>query len=216
MTRRALPAVLVLAFLFAAPAAQAARWAGTFYPGVTLPMGDFKDDSLGNANTGFQLGAALDALLGKNIAAGAEFSWGVNNNGLHGKTVDLGGGDYVRYDKDQYKILNYGLRGRYFLTTGSHFHPFALLGAGGYNVQLHQEVALGGPPLTAEVKQSGKTEFGTRFGGKVGVGFDYEGSPQVTLGLGANYNSVAMDKDKFGSSTLTFWEIRGSIGHNFH
>ena len=216
MLRRALPGVLVVAFLFAALPAHAAKWAGTFYPGATIPMGDFKDDSLGNADTGFQLGAALDAILSKKFAAGAEFSWGVNNNGLHGKTVDLGGGDYVRYDKDQYKILNYGLRGRYFLMTGSHFHPFALLGAGGYNVQLHQELALGGPPLLTEVKQSDKISYGTRFGGKVGVGFDYEGSEKVTLGLGANYNSVAMDKDKFGSSTLTFWEVRASIGHNFY
>jgi opacity protein-like surface antigen len=215
MTRRVLPAVLVFATLFAASTAHAAKMAATFYPGAAIPIGDFADDSLGNAQTGFQFGASLDAKLNEHLSAGIEFSWAINNNGLEGKKVDLGGGFYTRADQYEYQIRQYGLRGRYFLTSGSRFHPFALVGVGAYDVELHYDVALGGPVPTQEVMQSGKTDYGTRFGGRGGLGFEYEVSPSVLLGLGANYNYVSMDEAEFGSSSIAFWEVRASIGHDF-
>jgi len=213
--RRALSVAVLFASFLAAPPAHATDIVGTFYPGVTIPLGDFAADSLGGAKTGFQFGIALDAMLTKNLSAGVEFDWGVNNNVLEGKKIDQGGGFYTRYNQNQYEIRQYGVRGRYFLTTGSHFHPFALVGVGGYDVNGKYEVAFGGPVPTAEVKQKGETDFGTRFGWRGGLGFEYEASPQVLLGLGAEYNNVSMDKAKYGSSSAAFWGIRASIGHNF-
>jgi opacity protein-like surface antigen len=213
MLRRVLPA-FTCAFLLATSPARA-EIVGTFYPGVTSPRGDFAADSLGNAQTGFQFAAALDKTLSKNFSAGIEISWGVNNNGLEGKKIDQGGGFYTRADKYQYDIHVYSLRARYTLSTDSHFHPYALVGAGAYDIDLDTEVAFGGPVPTQEVKQSGKTNFGTRFGGRAGIGFEYEGSPHVLLGLGAEYNYVSMDEAKFGSSSAEYWAFRASIGHNF-
>lgn len=213
MIRRALPA-FTFAFLLATAPARA-DVVGTFYPGVTIPIGDFAADSLGNAQTGFQFAAALDNTFGKSFSAGVEVSWSVNNNGLEGKKIDQGAGFYTRADKDQYEIRQYGVRARYTLPTDSHFHPYALVGLGAYDVELHYELALGGPVPTQEVKQSGKTDFGTRFGQRVGIGFEYEGSPHVLLGLGAEYNHISMDEGKYGSSSAAYWAVRASIGHNF-
>jgi hypothetical protein len=213
MMRRVLPAVLVFAALLAGSTVRAATWAATFYPGATIPVGDFAADSLGNADTGFQIGAALDAKFNEHLSAGIEFSWAINNNGLEGKKQDLGGCFYYRADQYEYTIRQYGLRGRYSLNMGT-FHPYALVGIGAYDVELKYDLAFGGP-VTQEVVQSGKTDYGTQFGGRGGLGFECDVSPKVLLGLGANYNIVSMDEAKFGSSSLEFWEVRASIGHNF-
>ena len=185
MMRRVLPALLVFASLFAAASARA-NIAATFYPGAAIPVGDFAANSTGGAQNGFQFGVALDARFGSSLSAGIEFAWSVNNNILEGKRINQGGGFYYRPDEYQYEIRQYGLRGRYFLPTSSHFHPFALVGVGAYDVELHYEVAFGGPVPTQEIKQKGKQDFGTRFGGRAGLGFEYEASPKVLLGLGAD------------------------------
>jgi opacity protein-like surface antigen len=211
---RRVPLAFTFAFLLVTSPARAGI-VGTFYPGVTSPIGDFAADSLGNAETGFQFAAALDATFSRSFSAGVEVSWGVNNNGLEGKQINQGGGFYSRADKYQYDIHVYGVRARYTHPTDSHFHPYALVGVGAYDVDLDYEVSFGGPGLTQEVKQSGKTNFGTRFGGRAGIGFEFEGSPHVLLGLGAEYNYISMDEDKFGSSSAAYWAFRASIGHNF-
>jgi hypothetical protein len=214
MMRRVLPAVIVFAVLLATSTARAAKFAATFYPGAAIPVGDFAADSLGNAQTGFQIGAALDAKFNEHLSAGIEFSWAISNNGLEGKKEDLGGGFYARADQYDYTVRQYGVRGRYSLNMGT-FHPYALVGIGAYDVELNYDIAFGGPVPTQEVKQSGSTDYGTNFGGRGGLGFECDVSPKVLLGLGANYNYVSMDEVKFGSSSLEFWEVRASIGHNF-
>lgn len=213
--RRILSAAIVFASLVAASTARATEITGTFYPGVTIPLGDFAADSLGGAQTGFQFGVALDAMFTKSLSAGVEFDWGVNNNILEGEKINQGGGFYTRYETNQYEIRQYGVRGRYFLPTNSHFHPFGLVGIGAYDINGKYEVAFGGPVPTAEVKQKGKTDFGTRFGWRLGLGFEHEASPQIRLGLSAEYNNVSMDQAKYSSSSAAFWGIRASIGHNF-
>lgn len=213
MTRRI---VLAAAFALAlAPTtARAAKISASFYPGVTIPMGDFADDSLGNAQTGFQLGVALDALLTERISAGIEASWMVNNTGLEGETIDQGGGFYTRADQDQFETKQFGARARYFLKTGN-FRPFTLAGMGLYDLSHHYEYVLGGPVPTQEVKQSGSNGFGSNFGWKAGLGFEGAVSPSVLLGLTGEYNSVSVDENDLGTSTFSFWAIRASIGHEF-
>ena len=213
MTRRIVLAA-TLALALTPTAARAAKISATFYPGATIPVGDFADDSLGNAETGFQLGVALDALLTERLSAGVEFSWMANNTGLEGETIDQGGGFYTRADQDQYETKQFGARARYFLMTG-HFRPFALGGIGLYNMSHHYEYALGGPVPTQEVKQSGSNGFGSNFGWKAGLGFEGAVSPSVLLGLTAEYNSVSLDEGDLGTSTASFWGIRASIGHEF-
>ena len=208
--------VLAAAFCLAwVPApAGAAHISATFYPGVAIPVGDFADDSLGNAQTGFQLGVALDAKLTERLSAGLEVSWTANNTGLEGETIDQGGGFYVRADQDQYETKHFGARARYFLMTGN-FRPFALGGIGLYDMSHHFEYALGGPVPTQEVKQSGSNDLGSNFGWKAGLGFEGVVSPSMLLGLDAEYNSFSVDEGVPGTSTASFWTIRASIGHEF-
>jgi opacity protein-like surface antigen len=211
---RRVPLALTFAYLLVTSPARA-DIVGTFYPGVTIPIGDFAADSLGNAQTGFQFAAALDATFGQSFSAGIEVSWSVNNNGLEGETIHQGGGFYTRADKNQYEIRQFGVRARYTLPTGSHFHPYALVGVGTYNVDLKYELALGGPVPTQEVKQKGTTDLGSNFGARAGIGCELEASPNVLLGLGAEYNRISMDEGDFGSSSAEYWAVRASIGHNF-
>ena len=211
---RRVPLAFTLALLLAASPSRA-DIVGTFYPGVTSPIGDFAADSLGNAQTGFQFAAALDATFGRGLSAGVEVSWGVNNNGLEGKTINQAGGFYTRADKYQYDIHVYSARARYTFRMNSKFRPYALAAVGAYDIDLEYEMALGGPVPTQEVKQTGKTDFGTRVGSRLGIGFEYEGSPGVLVGLGAEYNYVSMDEGEFGSSSAAYWAVRASIGHNF-
>ena len=211
---RRIALVAVFALALAPAAARAARISASFYPGVTIPVGDFADDSLGNAETGFQLGVALDALLTERLSAGVEVSWTANNTGLEGETIDQGGGFYIRADQDQYETKQFGARARYFLMTGN-FRPFALGGLGLYDMSHHFEYALGGPVPTQEVKQSGSNGFGSNFGWKAGLGFEGAVSPSVLLGLDAEYNSISVDEGDLGTSTASFWAIRASIGHSF-
>ena len=213
MTRRIMLAA-AFALALTPTAARAAEISATLFPGVAIPVGDFADDSLGNAQTGFQLGVALDALLTERLSAGIEASWTANNTGLEGETIDQGGGFYTRADQDQYETKQFGARARYFLKTGT-FRPFALAGLGLYDMSHHFEYALGGPVPTQEVKQSGSNGFGSNFGWKAGLGFESAVSPSVLLGLAAEYNSVSVDENDLGTSTISFWAIRASIGHDF-
>lgn len=213
MIRRiALAAAFVLAL---APAtATAAKISATLYPGLTIPVGDFADDSLGNAENGFQLGVALDALLTERISAGIEASWTANNTGLEGETQDQGGGFYLRADQDQYETKQFGARARYFLMTDK-FRPFVLGGIGLYDMSHKFEYALGGPVPTQEVVQKGTQDLGSNFGWKAGLGFEGAVSPSVLLGLSAEYNSISLDEDDLGTGTVSYWTVRASIGHDF-
>ncbi|MGH7681925.1 MAG: outer membrane beta-barrel protein, partial [Candidatus Eiseniibacteriota bacterium] len=201
--RRILPALFVVALLLAVSPARA-ELVATFYPGVTMPTSDFAADSLGNAKTGFQFAAALDTKWRSGLSLGVEIFWGVNNTNLEGETINQGGGFYTRADQNQYEMRQYGARLRYFIPTRSNFHPYALVALGAYDINLKSEVAFGGPVPTAEVKQKGETDLGTNFGGRLGLGFEYEASPKVILGLSAEHNHITMDKNDFGSSTATF------------
>lgn len=185
--------------------------------GIGLPTGDFGDENLMDARTGPQIGIEFDYDVAEAFAVGVDASWNRNKHGAEGSVEDLGGGITLTADKDRFTTLQFGAHGRYKVPLGGPVTIYGLLGLGVYNLKEDYEYTYDdGVTQTVFTDESDDFEQpGSRLGGRLGAGATYMASPTVGIGVGFDFNHVAMDKDKFGVSSVQYLSVRGRLVYHF-
>jgi opacity protein-like surface antigen len=194
-------------------------WDVSFVGGLGLPTGDFKDSL--DAKSGPQAGIDICYHLNEKFAAGVDASWNRNKHEGEGEVEDLGGGQTLTSNKDRYTAIQYGVHGKYMISSSGSIKPYVMLGLGFYNLKEDYEYTYDdgvNPPTVFTDEDDVSNGFfeqpGSRFGYKFGLGATYMTSPKIGLGLSADYNSVSMDKDKFGVSSVPYISLRGRITYH--
>jgi opacity protein-like surface antigen len=233
MSRRTIATVLSLALSLALipVAAHAAGWEIGLNGGVGLPMGDFKDENLLDAKSGPQGGIDICYHVNDKLAVGVDGSWNQNKHGAEGSVEDLGGGSTLTANKDKFKAIQYGVHGKYMFPMSGSFKPYAMVGVGFYDLKEDYEYTYydaGTMTSTVFTDESDVStgyfeQQGARFGFKFGVGGMYMTSPKIGIGVSADYNSISLDKAKFGTvspgdpeppSTAPYLSIRARISYH--
>ena len=52
---------------------------------------------------------------------------------------------------------------------------------------------------------------GSRFGGKLGAGAPFKAAKMFDIDVAANYNYISLDKDKFGISSLSYFDVHAGV-----
>jgi outer membrane protein W len=218
---------LLMAFLALTLTASMAQAAPHFSIGVngglSLPTGDFGDETLLDAKSGFLIGGCIDYQFNDMFTVGVEGAFMSNKHGIEGTTTDLSppAGDFVTYDKAKFTTIPVLLHGMYWLPMkDSKLHPYGLLGLGIYSVKYKEEGhgVLLGTPFTYTSESDPKSKFG----GKLGLGGEWMASEMVGVSLGANYNFITLDKAdnesspgaNDGPSSLQFADV--TLGLHWH
>jgi opacity protein-like surface antigen len=192
----------------------------SFSGGLSMPMGDFKDEDKLDGRSGPLFGADFHYHVSPKIAIGVDLSYMTNKHGAEGTVEDVPGGTLTA-DKDKFNTIHYGVQGKYFFSTAGKIDPFFTLGLGFWNLKEDYEYTFDdGVTQTVFTDESDEAlgdfeQPGSRFGYTVGVGLTYMTSAKMGLGLGLDYNSISMDKDKFGVSTVPYLGITGRLTFHF-
>ena len=152
----------------------AGGWVLGVHGGATIPTGDFADENLANAKTGWQFGAAVDYRLNEMWGLGIDGSMLQNKNDTEDADAEV-----------TFKTLQFGAHAMWMFPMTGTFKPYALVGAGMYNLKVDTDLA--------------DNDSKSKFGYKVGLGGDYMFSPTMGLGLQANYNIIPVDAEDFGT-----------------
>jgi len=215
-TRNRSLALVAAVMALAAPAVQAAAPKTVVIHvngGINLPTGDFKNENLLDARTGYQFGGGIDYMLTEKIAIGVDGSFNKNKHGAEGDTLDLGLGDTYRLDKDRFTTLQAGVHAKWmFPMQNRPIGPYALIGLGAYRTKeaWTETYTLSGTATTS----SGEYSYGKRIGGKLGLGADYQVTEQVGIGLEGDYNFISQDKARTGSSSLQYLGVHAGVSFN--
>ena len=180
--------------------------------GVSLPTGDFKSTDFLYAKSGFQFGGGVDYMITEKLAVGVDGSFNKNKHGDEGVTI-VSGGDTYTLDKDRFTTIQFGAHAKWmFPMQGGPISPYALLGLGAYNLKeaWTETFTVGGTATTS----SGDYKFGTKFGGKLGLGAMFKATEQVGIGLEGEYNFVSQDKADAGMSSLQFVGVHAGVSFN--
>jgi opacity protein-like surface antigen len=170
-------------------------------------MGDFADEDLANAQTGWQIGGAVEYQISDRWAFGIDGSMLQNSNGDEGETFTDGGVTFT-VDEAKFKTWQFGAHANMMFPMSGAFKPYATAGLGAYNVKTDVTLSSGG------VSRSEESDGETKFGGKLGLGGAWMFSPTLGLDLQANYNFVSLDEDTDGFSSLQFIGLQA--GFKFH
>lgn len=170
-------------------------FAVTALGGGFIPLGNFGDENIETASkTGYQFGGSVEYQW-KQFAAGVDGSYNKGTGVFEGDQIST---EHV--DKAEMKLTQFGVHGKYLIPVTSAVHPYVLLGLGMYQAKYHEDLTddITGP-------DSFEIDNGSHFGGKLGVGANWELSPMWGIGAEANYNASTSDKDKgFGFSSLNY------------
>jgi len=205
--------MVIMSLALIVPAAYAAApgsWVISGNGGMSLPTGDFGDENLLNADTGFQFGGAIDYVLNEMFAVGVDGSWNKNKHGGEGDVIDFGGGITAVYDKDEFTTWQVGAHAKYMIPAGtSPVMPFLLGGVGIYNTKEKWEgtITSGG----VSVSDNGEESTDSRFGFKLGAGAGFKANEQVSVGVEGDYNSITEDKDKVGIDSLQYSGVHAFV-----
>jgi opacity protein-like surface antigen len=196
-----------------ASSAAAGSWSVTALGGATVPMGDFGDKDLVDAESGFQVGGSLDYQFNDTWAFGVDGSWNKNKHGIEGETVDLGGGDTEVIDKAEFTTIQFGAHTKYMIPMQGSFHPYALLGVGMFKTNYKEEGVdnIGGTAFPYSVESDGDS----RLGGKLGLGASWAISSMWAIGAEANYNLITQDKDQTGVDNLQYVGVTAGLTLKF-
>ena len=181
--------------------------------GISLPTGDFGDANLFDAQTGYQIGGGADYMITEKFAVGVDGSFNKNKHGAEGESIDLGGGDTYTLDKDRFTTIQFGAHAKWmFPMQNGPIGPYALVGLGAYNFKeaWTETFTVGGTATTS----SGDYKYGTRFGGKLGLGAVYKATETIGIGIEGDYNFVSQDKADAGTSSLQYAGIHGGVTFN--
>jgi hypothetical protein len=199
--RRTMYGVVALLALCALPAVAAAEnWNVYVQGGASVPSGDFRAETKGNAQTGWSIGAAAEYPVNTSWSAGVDGSMGRNTNGFEGQVTDLGGGVTSTIDQAQYKTWQVGAHARYFFPTkaASNMKWYGLVGAGlyGFGGNVTETLSSGG---------STTTNFSDkRAGVKMGIGGLWWVNPKFGINGGVDYHLAFLDKDNSAASSMSY------------
>jgi opacity protein-like surface antigen len=212
MIRRAiltLSAVILLG-LIGGTTASAAGWSISAFGGGAMPMGDFADEDLADAQTGYQFGGALDYHLNDMWAVGIDASYVKNTHGAEGETIDLGGGASATYTYDKFTTTQFGVHAMATLPGTGPWRFHGLLGAGSYSTQEKWEgtIDTGG---FGTITDNDESDTQTGFGFRLGAGAMYAMNPKWGLGVDVDYNVVSEDEDEVGFSSLQYVGLKGVL-----
>jgi opacity protein-like surface antigen len=214
MIRRAILTLsaAILLGLLGGTTASAAGWSIDAFGGGAMPMGDFADEDLADAQTGYQFGGAVDYHMNDMWALGVDLSWAKNTHGAEGETIDLGGGDSYTLDSDKFTTMQYGVHARATLPGTGALRYSGLLGIGMYSPKEEWEetTVLGGVTTTSE----GESEDITGFGFRLGAGAMYAMNPSWGIGVDVDYNIVSVDEDDWYSSSLNYFGFKGVVRYS--
>jgi opacity protein-like surface antigen len=201
-------ALFLAAAVFAATSIGSVAYAGSWVLGVhggaSVPMGDFADENLANAQTGWQVGGGVDYRISDTWAFGIDGSMLQNSNGDEGETFTDEGVTFT-VDEAKFKTWQFGAHANMMFPMQGAFKPYATLGLGAYNVKTDVTVSSGG------VSHSEESDGETKFGGKLGLGGDWMFSPTMGIGLQAAYNFVSLDEESDGISSLQFVGLQAGL-----
>jgi len=177
------------------------------FGGAFIPLGNLGDENLETASkTGYQFGGSVEYQW-KQFAAGVDGSWNKGTGVFEGDQIST---EHV--DKAELKLTQFGVHGKYLIPVTAPVHPYVLLGLGMYQAKYHEELT---------DSSSGPASFdidnGSHFGGKLGVGADWELSPMWGIGAEANYNASSSDKNKgFFFSSLNYIGLTAGLTWKMH
>ena len=223
MMRKSSLLMAVIALVLVVPVAHAAGWMIGVNGGMTIPTGDFGSDDPAtglDAKSGPQAGLDISYMVNDKIAIGVDGSWVQNKHADEGSVeTNPITGETLTADKDKFKFLRFGAHGKFmFSMAGSPVQPYAVVGAGVYNVKEDFKYTYFDPSTsTTIVFTDENTSFeqpGTRPGGKVGLGASFKAAEKVNIDVQANYNFISMDKDKFGVSSLQYIGVQAGVSFN--
>lgn len=212
--------VVGLALVLSPASWAAGGWDVGLTGGIGVPTGDFKDKDKLDGRTGPQAGMEICYHASETVAVGVDASWNRNKHGAEGEVEDLGGGTTLTANKDRFQTLQFGVHGKYLIPASGPIKPYGLLGVGIYSLKEDYEYTYDdGVTQTVFTDESDETDGsfeqpGSRVGFKIGLGATYMTSPTLGLGIGVDYNSISMDKDKFEVSTVPYISVRGKVTYH--
>jgi outer membrane protein W len=201
-------AIMVMA-LWSAATASAGTWSLSAFGGAGMPMGDFHDENLADAQTGYQFGGALDYAVTDMWTFGIDASYVKNTHGAEGEVIDLGGGATATYDSDKFTTTQFGIHMMATMPGSGPVHFHGLLGAGSYSSKEKWEGTI--DTGSGTITDNGESDTQTGFGFKVGAGAMYAMNSMWGLGVDVDYNMVSEDKDEVGFSSLQYVGIKGVL-----
>jgi opacity protein-like surface antigen len=165
------------------------------FGGGFIPLGKFGDETLqGASKAGYQLGGSVEYQW-KECAVGVDGSWNKGTGVLEGDVLFT-----TTIEKAEVTLTQFGVHGKYLIPVTSPVRPYVLLGLGMYQAKYHEE-----DNDTDTGPSSFDVDNGSHFGGKLGLGANWEFSPMWGIGAEANYNVSSSDKnDGFGFSSLPY------------
>lgn len=170
-----------------APPAQAAAgdWVLGLHGGTAMPSGDYGDF----AKVGLMGGGSFGYAVSENVCIGVDGSFTANsakdaiNQALTAAATLIQGAPTMV--KAKVDFVQAGAYARYtFPLQGSEIAPFAVIGAGLYNVKTKLE-------SPNENYASEVTE--TKIGGRAGLGLSFKAGEAVSVGVEGTYHHIATD-----------------------
>jgi outer membrane protein W len=190
--------------------------------GVTIPTGDFGSSDATNglgAKAGPQAGLEVSYMVNDRFAIGVDGSWLSNKLGVEGTVEDLGGGLTLTVNKDKFRLLRFGAHGKYmFPMEGSPVSPYAVVGAGIYNLKEDYEWTVFDSNTSTSVvftdESASSNQIGSRPGGKLGFGTTFKATDKVGIDVQVSYNVISLDKAKSGISSAQYIGIQAGVNFN--
>jgi len=175
--------------------------------GAFIPLGDFADENVETASkVGYQFGGSVEYQW-KAFAAGVDGSWNKGTGVFQGDQIST---EHV--DKAEMTLTQLGVHGKYLIPVTSAVHPYVLLGLGMYQAKYNDE-----DTDSSTGPSSFDTDNGSNFGGKLGVGANWDLSPMWGIGAEANYNVSSSDKNKgFFLSSLQYVGLTAGLTWKMH
>lgn len=210
--KRRIGLLLALTLALAAPAAYGAPGVMLGLNGMfSLPMGDFADENLGDAKSGFGGGIDICLKLNDQFMVGVDGNWMQNKHGAEGTVEDLGGGMTLTADKDKFITMSGGVHGKYmFPLSNVKMAPYALAGVGMYQIKEDYEYTLDdNGTITKFTDESDNAGSETKVGFKLGAGFLYHVTDKMALTFQGEYNHVPVE-----GSSLQFAAGRVGVALN--
>lgn len=172
--------------LVATPAqAAAGEWVLGLHGGTAMPSGDYGDF----AKVGLMGGGSFGYAVSENVCVGVDGSFTANsakdaiNQVLTAAATLIQGAPTIV--KAKVDFVQAGAYARYtYRLQGRNTAPFAVIGAGLYNVKTKLE-------SPNENYASEVTE--TKFGGRAGLGLSFKAGEAVSIGVEGTYHHIATD-----------------------
>jgi len=200
--KKALPLAVLAATLVvvASSPALAGGYSVGVLGGLDLPMGDFKDAS----KTGYDFGVNGDYEFTPMVGGGLDLAYrsfkakDELNQAVADALIAAGAPAGTTVDI-KWTAIQYGVHLTVAPPMKGAIHGYGQVGGAAYSLKEKIDVSSGG---SGDVTK-------TKFGFNVGAGLDYAATPQVSIGVVAQYHDVPA-KDDFGAD-LSWVSVAGKV-----